>query len=166
MKPKPFSALNHFTVPCAILGYSSLVVLRTRHVGGSGCYVIASDPAGSNPAPTQRRPLPESAGVMNVRGVLQLQPVSTLARCAQTTNLLAFRSTRPAWSSRSAATLGPRRSRSCSAATEKTLSTTGTAIATTRSRRQLSNRRTRIRKTFLRLYVAAQLPCVRAHLDE
>src|SRR5436305_15200657 len=46
MKPKPFSALNHFTVPCAILGYSSLVVLRTHHLGGVGLLRDRADSPG------------------------------------------------------------------------------------------------------------------------
>jgi len=31
-------------------------VLRTRHVGGSGCYVIASDPAGIESGPNAKTP--------------------------------------------------------------------------------------------------------------
>src|SRR5438105_13079024 len=56
MKPKPFSALNHFTVPCAILGYSSLVVLRTHHLGGVGLLRDRVDSAGYESGPNAKTP--------------------------------------------------------------------------------------------------------------
>src|SRR6478735_6646993 len=66
MKPKPFSALNHFTVPCAISGVTlSVGSTRPEHVAPT---------VDANSSPLR------GALVFDLRECLMLQPTAKLAR--------------------------------------------------------------------------------------
>src|SRR6478609_891323 len=66
MKPKPFSALNHFTVPCAISGVTlSVGSTRPEHVAPT---------VDANSSPLS------GALVFDLRECLMLQPTAKLAR--------------------------------------------------------------------------------------
>src|SRR5665647_2892814 len=77
MKPKPFSALNHLTVPCAMGITLSLIAIWSPHFVGSR---LPHYPHNSRDMPVVYEKGPPERAPLRFCEELQLQPVMRLAR--------------------------------------------------------------------------------------